>query len=191
MESSHEPSIATGDPTTHSDVDTMTLQGILNQEDTTFVCRESAAGTSDTHSSAAKTNQSRLPSISKEIITMLIDIDNENYSKKEEEEKSPSIIEHDSRLSDTVISSNPFPASPKHPLQPIPKDTPESSAIPVANAKSEEIITPNTCFDNRSSSELMCLCAKYKKRVIEGGKSEDVEILLNINSVGISPLFHS
>ena len=92
VESSHEPSIAIGEPVTHSDFDTMTLQDILNRADTTFVCRESTVGTSDTHSSAPNTNQSRLPSLSKEIIGMLIDIDNANYSKKEEEEESPSII---------------------------------------------------------------------------------------------------
>ena len=72
VESSHEPSIAIGEPVTHSDFDTMTLQDILNRADTTFVCRESTIGTSDTHSSAPNTNQSRLPSLSKEIIGMLI-----------------------------------------------------------------------------------------------------------------------
>ncbi|KAK8824080.1 hypothetical protein WA556_003405 [Blastocystis sp. ATCC 50177/Nand II] len=181
VESSHEPSIAIGEPVTHSDFDTMTLQDILNRADTTFVCRESTVGTSDTHSSAPNTNQSRLPSLSKEIIGMLIDIDNANYSKKEEEEESPSIIERDPRLSDTVISSNPFPASSKPRLQPIPEDAPEVR-VPSTSTKQEETITPNTCFDGYSSSELMALCAKYKKRVIDEGRSEDVEILLNINS---------
>ena len=190
VESSHEPSIAIGEPVTHSDFDTMTLQDILNRADTTFVCRESTVGTSDTHSSAPNTNQSRLPSLSKEIIGMLIDIDNANYSKKEEEEESPSIIERDPRLSDTVISSNPFPASSKPRLQPIPEDTPDAR-VPSTSTKQEETITPNTCFDGYSSSELMALCAKYKKRVIDEGRSEDVEILLNINSVGGIPRFSS
>ena len=121
---------------------------------------------------------------------MLIDIDNANYSKKEEEEESPSIIKRDPRLSDTVISSNPFPASSKPRLQPIPEDAPEVR-VPSTSTKQEETITPNTCFDGYSSSELMALCAKYKKRVIDEGRSEDVEILLNINSVGGIPRFSS
>lgn len=184
VEPSHEPSIAVGDPITHSDFDTMTLQDILNRADTTFVCPEGVTGASgasetpETHPSMTTANQSRLPSLSKEIIGMLIDIDNANYGKKDEEEEPSMVIERDPRLSDTLISSHP-PA--RQSVSSTADNTLDLSTVP--KHAYEETITPNTCFDNYSSEELMALCAKYKKLVIEGNRSEDVGVLLNINSV--------
>lgn len=120
---------------------------------------------------------------------MLIDIDNANYSKKEEEEESPSIIERDPVFPTLSFPVTRFQLHRSLVFNPFPK-TPLRRGVPSTSTKQEETITPNTCFDGYSSSELMALCAKYKKRVIDEGRSEDVEILLNINSVGASPAFH-
>ena len=92
---------------------------------------------------------------------MLIDIDNANYGKKDEEEEPSMVIERDPRLSDTLISSHP-PA--RQSVSSTADNTLDLATIP--NHAYEETITPNTCFDNYSSEELMALCAKYKKLVI-------------------------
>lgn len=55
--------------------------------------------------------------------------------------------------------------------------------------KELEEITPTTCFDSYSVSDLLKLCESYRDRVLQSGKSEDVEILLNINTVRTFQLF--
>lgn len=136
-------------PHTSSDLDTMTLHDILNRADTT-VARESEFTVDDQRTSSSTT---RLPSSSKEIINMLIDIDNANYSKP-----------------------LPSPSSPSE----------ETVDIRTLTGTTEtEEITPTTCFDGYTSAELLKLCEMYRERVLKLGKHEDVEILLNINSVWI------
>ena len=183
------------DATVHSETDTMTLQDILNHADTTFVARESGVEINDTRVSSS-TSQSRLPSLSKDIITMLIDMDNENYSKNPEEESSslsPSHFEKDPRLSDTVISSFPpqfskpkdSDSSPREEktVQASKQTENRTSLTQTVSISSEDSITPNTCFSSYTSDQLVQLSEKYKNLVVELGRHEDVEILLNINSV--------
>lgn len=137
-------------PPISSDLDTMTLHDILNRADTTLV-RESECTIDDQRTSSSTT---RLPSSSKEIINMLIDIDNENYSKQ--------------------------PSSPLSPAE-------ETVDIqPMANSGETDELTPTTCFDRFSSDELLKLCEVYRERVLTSSKHEDMEILLNINSVRVS-----
>ena len=135
-------------PHISSDLDTMTLHDILNRGDTTLV-RESECTVDDQRTSSSTT---RLPSSSKEIINMLIDIDNANYSKP--------------------------PLSPSSPSE-------ETVDIRTLTSTGEtDEITPTTCFDGYSSEELLKLCEVYRERVLKSSKHEDMEILLNINSVG-------
>lgn len=135
-------------PHISSDLDTMTLHDILNRADTTLV-RESECTVDDQRTSSSTT---RLPSSSKEIINMLIDIDNANYSKP--------------------------PLSPSSPSE-------ETVDIRTLTSTGEtDEITPTTCFDGYSSEELLKLCEVYRERVLKSSKHEDMEILLNINSVG-------
>ena len=132
---------------------------------------------------------------------MLIDIDNANYSKNpdsSESSMSPSKLPKDPRLSDTVISSSLPPSVAKFKEQNVakkeePKE--EQGVVVVVDAEnttkltntisisSEESITPNTCFSSYTADQLVQLSEKYKNLVVEQGKHEDVEILLNINSV--------
>ena len=143
-------------PSANSETDVETLQDVLNQADTTILPRESVLETNDTIVSSSN-SQSRLPSMSKDIINMLIDIDNANYSKndKKEEPKEEPVVdaENTAKLTQTISIS------------------------------SEESITPNTCFSSYTADQLVQLSEKYKNLVLEQGKHEDVEILLNINSV--------
>lgn len=158
----------------HSDIDTLTLQDILNRADTTFVA-PNTSHLSDTRVSSDNTNQSRLPSISKNIISILIDMDNANYGKKEEEESIiSSDVEKDPRLSQTVITG----ADPMNM---------EEDSLDIITSDIQEEITPNTCFEGYSDEQLSQLCKKYKDRVMQDGATEDMEILLNINTVRITP----
>lgn len=168
-----------------SDADTLTLQDILNRDDTTFIgTNESIGGSNEIHSNGDNTNQSRMPSLSKNIISMLIDMDNENYSKKTEGElvdKTTEEIE-DSRLSQTIISEGTYNPSAKKDNTFFSEDTVDL-ASQLRNGVMHEEINPTTCFDNYTDEELSKLCTFYKNRVMHDGTSEDMEILLNINSV--------
>ena len=169
LENESQASTVTSASKIHSDIDTLTLQDILNRADTTFIApNTSMVQSNDTHTSESK-NQSRLPSISKNIISMLIDMDNANYNDQEE---SPSIIDipnqRDPRLSQTIISGT-------EPMRI------EEDSIDLLD-KLEEI-TPTTCFSSYSDEHLAFLCKHYKERVMKNGTTEDMEILLNINSV--------
>lgn len=182
---------------THSETDTETLQDVLNQADTTILPRESVLETNETIACSSN-SQSRLPSMSKEIIDMLIDIDNANYSKNPDESgcsMSPSKLPKDPRLSDTVISSSLPPSVVKFKEQSVTNKEDQKEEKGVADAEnttkltntisisSEESITPNTCFSSYTADQLVQLSEKYKNLVVEQGKHEDIEILLNINSV--------
>ena len=186
---------------THSETDTETLQDVLNQADTTILPRESVLETNETVACSSN-SQSRLPSMSKEIIDMLIDIDNANYSKNpdsSESSMSPSKLPKDPRLSDTVISSSLPPSVAKFKEQNVAKkeepkeeqgggggvvDAENTTKLTnTISISSEESITPNTCFSSYTADQLVQLSEKYKNLVVEQGKHEDVEILLNINSV--------
>lgn len=173
LENESQASTITSASKIHSDIDTLTLQDILNRADTTFIAPNSSmVQSNETHTSDSKT-QSRLPSLSKNIISMLIDMDNANYNDQEE---SPSIIEivnqKDPRLSQTVISG----AEPMHL---------EEDSIDLLDKLDE--ITPTTCFSSYSDEQLASLCKFYKERVMKNGTTEDMEILLNINAVHVSP----
>lgn len=182
---------------THSETDTETLQDVLNQADTTILPRESVLETNETIACSSN-SQSRLPSMSKEIIDMLIDIDNANYSKNPDESgcsMSPSKLPKDPRLSDTVISSSLPPSVVKFKEQSVTNKEDEKEEKGTVDAEnttkltntisisSEESITPNTCFSSYTADQLVQLSEKYKNLVVEQGKHEDIEILLNINSV--------
>lgn len=181
---------------THSETDMATLQDVLNHADTTILPRESVLETNETIVSSS-TSQSRLPSMSKDIINMFIDIDNANYNKNPDESTcsmSPSQFQKDPRLSDTVISSSlpPFLAKSKEKSVDETEEKREGSVVDAENTtklintisiSSEESITPNTCFSSYTADQLVQLSEKYKNLVVEQGKHEDVEILLNINSV--------
>lgn len=182
---------------THSETDTETLQDVLNQADTTILPRESVLETNETIACSSN-SQSRLPSMSKEIIDMLIDMDNANYSKNPDESgcsMSPSKLPKDPRLSDTVISSSLPPSVVKFKEQSVTNKEDEKEEKGTVDAEnttkltntisisSEESITPNTCFSSYSADQLVQLSEKYKNLVVEQGKHEDIEILLNINSV--------
>lgn len=172
----------------HSDVDTLTLQDILNRDDTTFIgTNESIGGSNEIHSNGDNANQSRMPSLSKNIISMLIDMDNENYSKKTADGSTGKTIEEkeDSRLSQTVISDGAYIPSAKKDNTFFSEDTVDL-ASQLRNGVMHEEINPTTCFDNYTDEELSKLCTFYKNRVMHDGSSEDMEILLNINSVLIS-----
>lgn len=183
-------------PSANSETDVETLQDVLNQADTTILPRESVLETNDTIVSSSN-SQSRLPSMSKDIINMLIDIDNANYSKNPDESMSslsPSQLPKDPRLSDTVISSSlpPFLVKPKDQSVDKKEEPKEEPVVDAENTakltqtisiSSEESITPNTCFSSYTADQLVQLSEKYKNLVLEQGKHEDVEILLNINSV--------
>lgn len=129
---------------------------------------------------------------------MLIDIDNANYSKNPDESgcsMSPSKLPKDPRLSDTVISSSLPPSVVKFKEQSVTNKEDQKEEKGVADAEnttkltntisisSEESITPNTCFSSYTADQLVQLSEKYKNLVVEQGKHEDIEILLNINSV--------
>ena len=182
---------------THSETDTETLQDVLNQADTTILPRESVLETNETIACSSN-SQSRLPSMSKEIIDMLIDIDNANYSKNPDElecSMSPSKLPKDPRLSDTVISSSLPPSVVKFKEQSVTNKEDQKEEKGTVDAEnttkltntisisSEESITPNTCFSSYTADQLVQLSEKYKNLVVEQGKHEDIEILLNINSV--------
>lgn len=182
---------------THSETDTETLQDVLNQADTTILPRESVLETNETIACSSN-SQSRLPSMSKEIIDMLINIDNANYSKNPDESgcsMSPSKLPKDPRLSDTVISSSLPPSVVKFKEQSVTNKEEQKEEKGIVDAEnttkltntisisSEESITPNTCFSSYSADQLVQLSEKYKNLVVEQGKHEDIEILLNINSV--------
>lgn len=182
---------------THSETDTETLQDVLNQADTTILPRESVLETNETIACSSN-SQSRLPSMSKEIIDMLIDIDNANYSKNPDESEcsmSPSKLSKDPRLSDTVISSSLPPSVVKFKEQSVTNKEDQKEEKGTVDAEnttkltntisisSEESITPNTCFSSYTADQLVQLSEKYKNLVVEQGKHEDIEILLNINSV--------
>ena len=182
---------------THSETDTETLQDVLNQADTTILPRESVLETNETIACSSN-SQSRLPSMSKEIIDMLIDIDNANYSKNPDElgcSMSPSKLPKDPRLSDTVISSSLPPSVLKFKEQSVTNKEDQKEEKGTVDAEnttkltntisisSEESITPNTCFSSYTADQLVQLSEKYKNLVVEQGKHEDIEILLNINSV--------
>lgn len=144
---SHEKSCVSERSNAISETDTLTLHDILNQADGSLVPATSGDTSEDMRTSSSTTH---LPSSSKEIIHMLIDMDNANYSKE------------------------------------APKPTEEQPVV-----KELEEITPTTCFDSYSVSDLLKLCESYRSRVLQSGKSEDVEILLNINTVHLSIKFQS
>lgn len=142
---SHEKSCVSERSNAISETDTVTLHDILNQADGSLVQTTSGDTSEDMRTSSSTTH---LPSSSKEIIHMLIDMDNANYSKE-------------------------------------PVKTTEAQSV----VKELEEITPTTCFDSYSVSDLLKLCESYRDRVLQSGKSEDVEILLNINTVLVNLSF--
>lgn len=142
---SHEKSCISERSNAISETDTMTLHDILNQADGSLVPTTSGDTSEDMRASSSTTH---LPSSSKEIIHMLIDMDNANYSKETAK----------------AMETKSF-------------------------VKELEEITPTTCFDSYSVSDLLKLCESYRDRVLQSGKSEDVEILLNINTVRTFQLF--
>ena len=142
---SHEKSCVSERSNVISETDTLTLHDILNQADGSLVQTTSRDTSEDMRASSSTTH---LPSSSKEIIHMLIDMDNANYSK----------------------------------------ETAKATEIKSVVKELEEI-TPTTCFDSYSVSDLLKLCESYRDRVLQSGKSEDVEILLNINTVRVDFLF--
>ena len=126
---------------------------------------------------------------------MLIDIDNANYSKNPDDSgcsMSPSKLPKDPRLSDTVISSSLPPSVVKFKEQSATNKEEQKGVVDAENTtkltntisiSSEESITPNTCFSSYTADQVVQLSEKYKNLVVEQGKHEDIEILLNINSV--------
>lgn len=108
---------------------------------------------------------------------------------------SPSKLPKDPRLSDTVISSSLPPSVLKFKEQSVTNKEDQKEEKGVVDAEnttkltntisisSEESITPNTCFSSYTADQLVQLSEKYKNLVVEQGKHEDIEILLNINSV--------
>ena len=172
----------------HSDIDTLTLQDVLKRDDTTFIApNESLGNINDVPGSSENTSQSRLPSLSKNIISMLIDIDNENYGKPEEKHDSleagsdsnliPTIP--DNRHSHTILSENTIRINEKLRNS---EDTLDL-AVHQQQSRQSDVITPATCFDQYADNELYRLCSIYKERVQQENNKEDIDILLNINSV--------
>ena len=108
---------------------------------------------------------------------------------------SPSKLPKDPRLSDTVISSSLPPSVVKFKEQSVTNKEDQKEEKGTVDAEnttkltntisisSEESITPNTCFSSYTADQLVQLSEKYKNLVVEQGKHEDIEILLNINSV--------
>ena len=148
---------------TQSDIDTLTLQDILNR-DQTFVLPTSNNNNEFSEvdvRASIETNTSRLPSISKNIIPLLIDMDNEKYQKKEESDESL-VDEGNNRTSGL-----------------------EKTMISTSNFKSIRLeeITPSTCFDFVTDEELQRLVVIYQEKVMKEENNEDMEILLNINEV--------
>ena len=166
----------------------MTLQDVLKRDDSTFIApNESLGNINDVQGSSENTSQSRLPSLSKNIISMLIDIDNEKYGKPEEKHDSletdsdnnliPTMPEN--RHSQTILSENTIRINEKLRNS---EDTLDLAVHQQQRRQSDEI-TPATCFDNYADDELYKLCSIYKERVQQGNNKEDIDILLNINSV--------
>ena len=149
---------------TQSDIDTLTLQDILNRDQTFVLPTSNNNEFSEVDVRASiETNASRLPSISKNIIPLLIDMDNENYRKKEESDES-FVDEGDIRTSGL-----------------------EKTMISASNFRSIRLdeINPTTCFDFVTDDELQRLVAIYQEKVMKEENKEDMEILLNINEVYI------
>ena len=168
---------------------TLVLQDILARADTTFIIPDQETTEANKRRSSSIT---RLPSVSNDIIDMLIHIDNENYCKKDQQ---PLTVDQTS-VNETFISSSTSAAIPN------PTSTTTTTNLPLsADAGSddtmdivaelqgqclfcEEDINPTTSFDHCSLATLLKLSEIYRKRVNSEGNQDDVIILININSVG-------
>ena len=187
--SSQNVSRVGNDKTDASEKSTLVLQDILARADTTFLIPEQEITDEKKRRSSSIT---RLPSVSNDIIDMLIHIDNENYSKKDQQ---PQSVDQTS-VTETFISSStsaaiPNPTASTNP--PLSADVGSDDTMDIVAELqgqclfNEKDINPTTSFEHCSLATLLKLSEVYRERVNHRGNRDDVDILMNINSVGEYP----
>lgn len=177
---------------------TLVLQDILARAETTFVHPEMDSTIEEKRRSSSLT---RLPSISNDIIDMLIHIDNENYSKKDEKPPKTDGVQGNTTY---ISSSSPSTTAVRPSMDPVESMNNQFDAVsddtldihialqsrqPTHAQRHEEEmvnldeINPTTNFVYFPMETLMKLSDLYRARVVNGNNPDDMVILMNISTV--------